>query len=154
MAAEVDRYPGSIEDIVNLITHREVSRGPGPNGYRSADKGAGGFFMATFTRRSWYFAALTLATGAIAIQLFSKHHAGLGIMPMARSAEALHVSKRYAESGRDALANAEANESARLRQVAHSHARRADLRGGVSLCLAGLALFKLPRLEHFMHMKP
>jgi hypothetical protein len=94
--------------------------------------------MVVLTWRNWYLAALTLATGAIAMQLLGKHYAGLGMMTMARSTEALHDSKLYAYNGRDALASAEANESGRLKQVAHRYARLADLWGGVSL---GSALF-------------
>jgi hypothetical protein len=92
--------------------------------------------MAVFTRRNWYLAALTLATAAIAMQLLGKHFAGLGMMTMARSAQALHDSKLYAYNGRDALASAEASESGRLKQVAHRYARLADLWGGASLGLA------------------
>ena len=94
--------------------------------------------MAALTSRSWYLAALTLATVAIAMQLLGKHYAGLGMMTMARSAETLHLSKGYADNGEDTLASAEAVESGRLKRVSHRYARLADLWGGVSL---GLALF-------------
>ena len=45
--------------------------------------------MAAFTGRNWYLAGLTIAAGAIASQLLSKHYAGLAMMSMAQSAEAL-----------------------------------------------------------------
>jgi hypothetical protein len=100
--------------------------------------------MAALTRRNWYLAALTLAIGAIALQLLGKHFAGLGMMTMARSAEALQLSKRYADSGMDTLATAEANESGHLKHVAYRYARRADLWGSVSLVLALLAALYWP----------
>jgi hypothetical protein len=96
----------------------------------------GDYFMAVIIRRNWYLAALTLATVAIAMQLLGQHFAGLGMMTMARSAQALHDSKRYAYNGRHALASAEASESGRLKQVARRYARLADLWGGASLGLA------------------
>jgi hypothetical protein len=65
--------------------------------------------MAVLTRRNWYLAALTLATAAIAMQLLGKHFAGLGMMTMARRAQALHDSKLYASNGNDARASAEAS---------------------------------------------
>jgi hypothetical protein len=72
------------------------------------------------------------------MQLLGKHYAGLGMMTMARSAEALHLSKGYADNGEETLASAEAVESGRLKQVARRYARLADLWGGVSLGLAVL----------------
>ena len=95
--------------------------------------------MAAITGRNWYLAALTLATAAIAMQLLGKHYAGLGMMTMARSAGALHVSKGYADNGKDTLSSAEANESARLKRAAYRYALLADLSGSVSLGLALLA---------------
>jgi hypothetical protein len=95
--------------------------------------------MAGFAGRNWYFAALTIAAGAIAGQLISKQYAGLGMRSMAHSAQALSDSKVYANSGRDALGNVEADESVRLKGVAYRCARWADLWGIVSFVLALLA---------------
>jgi hypothetical protein len=95
--------------------------------------------MAAFAGRNSYFAALTVAAGAIASQLISKDYAGLGMMSMARSAQALHDSKVYANNRRNALANSEAAESARLKEVAHRYVRWCGLWGSASLVLALLA---------------
>jgi hypothetical protein len=92
--------------------------------------------MAGFARRNWYIAALTIAAGAIASQLISKQYAGLGMTSMARSAQALNDSKAQANSGQDALANAEAAESMRLKEMAYRCVRWADLWGSVSFLLA------------------
>jgi hypothetical protein len=100
--------------------------------------------MAALARRNWYLAALTLALGAIATQLVSKHHAGLGMTTTARGAEASNFSRRYADSGNDTLASAEADESRRLRQVGFRHAGKAALWGNVSLILAILATLYWP----------
>jgi hypothetical protein len=100
----------------------------------------GGFPVASIAGRNRYLAALTLAIGAIAIQLLAKHHAGLGMMTMARGAEALHFAKRYAEIGKDTMARAETDESKLLAQTAMRHAYRSDLWGSVSLGLALLAV--------------
>jgi hypothetical protein len=95
--------------------------------------------MAAFAGGNSYFAALTVAAGAIASQLISMHYAGLGMTSMARSAQALHDSKVYANNRRNALANSEAAESARLKEVAHRYVRWCGLWGRVSLVLALLA---------------
>jgi hypothetical protein len=95
--------------------------------------------MAAFAGRNWYFAALTIAAGAIAGQLISKQYAGLGMTSMAHSAQALNDSKVQAKSGQDALANAEADESVRLKEVAYRRVRWADLWGSVSFVLALVA---------------
>jgi hypothetical protein len=95
--------------------------------------------MTAFAGRYSYFAALTVAAGAIASQLIGKGYASLGMMSMARSAQALHESKVYANNRRDALANSEAAESARLKEVAHRYARWCGLWGSASLVLALLA---------------
>jgi hypothetical protein len=95
--------------------------------------------MAAFAGRNSYFAGLTVAAGAITSQLISKHYAGLGMMSMARSVQALHDSKVYANNRRDALANSKAAESARLKEVAHRYGRWGGLWGSVSLVLALLA---------------
>lgn len=60
--------------------------------------------MVTLTRRKWYLAALTLATGAIAMQLVGKHYAGLGTTTMADAVQAFNISKQFAEEGKDAVA--------------------------------------------------
>jgi len=91
--------------------------------------------MAAFAGRNWYFAALTVAAGAIASHLIGQRYVGLGMTSMARSAQALNDSKVYANSGRDDLANAEADESVRLKEVAHRCARWAALWGSVSFVL-------------------
>jgi hypothetical protein len=95
--------------------------------------------MAALTRRTWYLAALTLATGAIAAQLIGKHYAGLGMTTMGRAAEALSLSKRYADSGMDAQARAAAHESGQLKPVARRYVRRAGVWGSISLVLALVA---------------
>jgi hypothetical protein len=95
--------------------------------------------MTAFTRRSWYFAALAVAGGAIASQLVSKHYAGLGMTSVARSGQALADSELHQGSGHRALAKTEADESKRLKEVAFRSAHRADQWGGVSLVLALLA---------------
>jgi hypothetical protein len=86
-----------------------------------------------------YFAALTIAAGAIVSQLVSKQHAGLGMASMAHSAQAVHDGKVFANRGQDALASVEAHESVRLKEVAYRYARWADLWGGVGFVLAVLA---------------
>jgi hypothetical protein len=58
---------------------------------------------------------------------------------MAHSAQGPNDSKVYADSDTDVLANAEADESVRLKGVAYSCARWADLWGRVSFVLAVLA---------------
>jgi hypothetical protein len=95
--------------------------------------------IAAFAGRNSYVAALAIAAGAIAGQLISKQYAGLRMRSMARSAQALKDTKEYASTGRDASANAQADESVRLKGVASRCARQADLWGSVSLILALLA---------------
>ncbi len=88
--------------------------------------------------------ALTLVTGAIAIQLLSMRYEGLAKMAMARSAQALS-DERNAQSGTcPALAMADANKPERLERISFRYARLAKQWGIVSLGLALVAALYWP----------
>jgi hypothetical protein len=90
-------------------------------------------------RRAWFLAAVSLVLTAIAAAMVSKRFAGLGMMTMARSAQAMNDGKQYARIGVTALAQVKADESAMLKPIAFRDAHRSDDWGLVSLGLFGLA---------------
>ncbi len=87
-------------------------------------------------RRSWRRAALVFILAAIAADFVSKHFAGLGMMTMARSGQAMTDAKQFALLGMDGLAQLAADESARLKQIAMHKPCLSDFWG-----LYGLGLF-------------
>src|SRR5438309_1240408 len=77
--------------------------------------------MLSLAGRKWYAAASVLILGAITAQILAKHHAGRGMMAMAR-------------------AQAAPWERAQFHRAGFWHAHRADLWGLISLGFAVLAV--------------
>jgi hypothetical protein len=92
--------------------------------------------MVALAARKWYSTALAVAVLAIVFQLVGKHYCGRAMTTAARSAEALNLSKQYADSGSPSMASAQFRQTEDLMPEALKYARQADLWRAVSFGLA------------------
>jgi hypothetical protein len=90
-------------------------------------------------RRIWSYASLILIVAAIGAEMVSKRYAGVGMMTMARAAQAMNDAKQFEDAGMDDLAQVAADESARLKDIAFRNPYHSGYWGLVGLVLSLLA---------------